>query len=215
MIRPLTLASAVLSGSFVLALLAAPAWADRDVRDAVQNNAAPVHNTWGNCVRTKWQGGDDVCAPSAPPPPPPAAMAPPPAPVKHTVISEAQRTVYFPFNKAELTPAAKTQLDTLAETLKGAQDVREAHVLGTADRVGSVKYNDKLSQKRAEAVRDYLVARGYTKASVTKAKWIGKSKPTTSCGKKMAHKKMIACLQNDRRVEIEIVYRSEVEAPAK
>src|SRR5262249_28152087 len=106
-------------------------------------------------------------------------------------------------------------LDTLAETLKGAEDIQEAHVLATADRVGSVGYNDKLSQKRAEAVRDYLVARGYAKASVTKAKWIGKSKPTTTCEKKMAHKALVASLQNDRRAEMEIVYRSEVTSSAQ
>src|SRR5262249_45375594 len=147
-------------------------------------------------------------------PPKPAMVVmpppPPPTPVKRTIISEAARTVYFPFNKAGLTNEAKAQLDTLAETLKAAKDIQEAQVVGAADRIGSVHYNDKLSAKRAETVRDYLIARGYTNASVTKTRWVGKSEPTTNCSKKLAHKKLVACLQNDRRVQIEIVYKSEV-----
>ncbi|MGE3623325.1 MAG: OmpA family protein [Bdellovibrionales bacterium] len=188
-----------------------------DDRQALQDNRGNVvRNTTGNCVRTVWENGDDVCAPAEPPPPkvveapPPSPPPPSPAPIKRTVISETERTVHFPFNKSALTDDARAQLDTLADTLKAAKDIKEARVVGTADRIGSTGYNDKLSQKRAEAVRDYLIARGYTNASVTKTRWVGKSQPTTQCPKKMAHKKLVKCLQNDRRVEIEIVYKTEV-----
>jgi outer membrane protein OmpA-like peptidoglycan-associated protein len=207
-----------------LALLAAsgPAGADaNDDRQAVQDTrGGVVRNTTGNCVRTQWESEGDVCAPPAPPPPPKPVVVetpppPPPPPVVHTIISEAARTVYFPFNKAGLTDEAKQQLDTLAETLKAARDIQEARVVGAADRIGSTGYNDKLSQKRAEAVRDYLIARGYTNASVTKTRWVGKSEPITSCSKKLPHKKLVACLQGDRRVQIEIVYKTEVVTPAK
>jgi OOP family OmpA-OmpF porin len=209
---------------FVLAALAflaihAPVHAANDDRQAVQDERGGiVRNTTGNCVRTMWEAEGDVCAPAEPPPPPKQVVVeapPPPPPVKHTVISEAARTVYFPFNKTGLTEDAKQQLDTLAQTLKAAQDIQEAKVVGAADRIGSTGYNDKLSQKRAEGVRDYLIARGYTNASVTKTRWVGKSEPVTSCSKKLPHKKLVACLQGDRRVQIEIVYKTEVMTPAK
>ena len=58
-------------------------------------------------------------------------------------------------------------------------------------------------------MRDYLIARGYTNASVTKTRWVGKSEPITSCSKKLPHKKLVECLHADRRVQIEIVYKTE------
>jgi OOP family OmpA-OmpF porin len=208
-----------------LACLAAPLplLADTNDHAVVQDNRGNVvHNTTGNCVRTQWESAGDPCAPAEPPPPPkpvvvetPPPPPPPAPPVRHTVISEAARTVYFPFNKTGLTTDAKQQLDTLAETLKSAKDIQEARVVGAADRIGSNHYNDKLSEKRAEAVRDYLIARGYTNASVTKTRWVGKSEPVTQCSKKLPHKKLVACLQGDRRVHIEIVYKSEIVTPAK
>jgi OOP family OmpA-OmpF porin len=203
---------------FSLIAAAGMAHADTDDHQAVQDvRGGVVHNTYGNCVRTRWMTDGDVCAPVTPLPPPKVVWTPPPPPpppVVHTIVSEAARTVYFPFNKASLTDETKAQLDSLASTLKAAKDIQEAHVVGAADRIGSVGYNDKLSQKRAETVRDYLIARGYTNASVTKTRWVGKSEPTTNCSKKLSHKKLVACLQNDRRVKIDIVYRSEVMTPA-
>ncbi len=217
MIRTKTL---VVAGMLLLAA-SGFAKAANDDRDAVRDmRGTVVTNTFGNCVRTKWEDQGDVCAPPAPPPPPPVVVVtpppPPPPPVVHTIISDAARTVYFPFNKALLTPESKTQLDTLAETLKNAKDIESAKVVGTADRIGSVSYNDKLSQKRAMMVRDYLISRGYTNASVTETRWIGKSDPTTNCSKKLPHKKLVECLQADRRVEIQIIYKTETvtQAPA-
>ena len=52
----------------------------------------------------------------------------------------------------------KARLDTLANVLKSDQSVKEAKIVGYADRIGSVSYNEQLSQKRAETVRDYLIA---------------------------------------------------------
>jgi OOP family OmpA-OmpF porin len=211
--------STLLLAGLVLIAAVSPVRADsNDHAVVLDKRGDAVYNTTGNCVRTKWMNEGDPCAPEAPPPPKPVAVVPPPPPppppVRHTVISQAARTVYFAFNKADLTNEAKAQLDTLAETLKAAKDIQEAHVVGAADRIGSNSYNDKLSEKRAVAVRDYLIARGYTNASVTHTKWVGKSEPITNCSKTLKGKKLIACLQNDRRVQIDIVYKSEVVTPA-
>jgi len=209
---------------FFLALTG-PAMAQANDHAVVLDSSGNVvHNSTGNCVRTQWTGAGDPCAPvgaSLPPPPmpkpvatfvPPPPPPPMPAPTHHTVISEAARTVYFPFNKTDLTAKTKAQLDTLAATLKSAKDIEAAKIVGAADRIGGTKYNDELSEKRANAVRDYLIARGYANASVTKTNWVGKSEPITKCSKKLPHKKLVACLQADRRVSIEIVYKSVVTA---
>jgi outer membrane protein OmpA-like peptidoglycan-associated protein len=102
------------------------------------------------------------------------------------------------------------RLNTLADRLNSAGDVEGARVVGYADRIGTVSYNEKLSRKRAEAVRDYLIARGVVNSSVTKTRWVGKSEPTADCPKNMTRVQVIDCLQPDRKVEVEIIYRKEV-----
>ena len=119
-------------------------------------------------------------------------------------FTREDRTVYFEFDHFYLSSDSLGRLDTLADALKADSTVKEARIVGYADRIGSVSYNERLSQKRAKTVRDYLIAKGYTNARVTETRWVGKSEPSTNCpaGKKRAS--LIECLQNDRRVEVEI-----------
>ncbi len=177
--------------------------------DSLKNAAKDVRgnvitSTNGNCVRTRWQDTSDPCAP-----------APAPQPVveqkKEVVVSPArslqreQRTVYFEFNKAILTTEAKAKLDSLADVLKNDKDVKDARIVGFADRFGTDAYNEKLSHKRADAVKAYLVSKGYMNASSGEVRWLGKSSPITKCPTKKASKKQqITCLAEDRRVEVEI-----------
>jgi OOP family OmpA-OmpF porin len=154
------------------------------VHDALSGTV--VHNTYGNCVITKWLAGRNNC--------------------NAVLISQDARTVYFGFNSAVLTKDAHRRLDSLASTLR-AEGLQEVEVVGYADRMGNPVYNEKLSKKRAEAVRAYLVAHGIAKASTVKTRWLGESEPTTSCPAGMKRKELIACLQPDRRVEVEIVYK--------
>lgn len=171
-----------------------------DCRDVVRDTEGQiVHSTDGNCVRTTWMTDQDLCGPRC-------------AKQWHgtrVALTQEERTVYFAFNRATLSPEAKERLDTLAEVLKSDQSVKEAKVVGYADRIGSVSYNDRLSQKRAEAVRDYLITRGYTNARVTETRWVGKSKPSTNCPATEKRPQLIECLQRDRRVEVEIEYLPE------
>lgn len=73
--------------------------------------------------------------------------------------SPAFGTVHFDFNKAVIRPAEARSLDKHAEWLKANSGVMVA-VDGGADQRGSVAYNQRLSERRAKAVKDYLVARG-------------------------------------------------------
>ena len=138
--------------------------------------------------------------PEAKPEPKAGAAAPKPAPQKFTFAADA----LFDFDKATLKPEGKTKLDPLPQSLS---DVKYDAVLvvGHTDRIGTVKYNQKLSLKRAEAVRKYLADKGIA-ASRISVEGKGKSQPVTqgaTCkGKKS--KALIACLQPDRRVTIEV-----------
>ena len=79
--------------------------------------------------------------------------------------------------------------------------------VGHADRLGSDQYNQKLSEKRAEAVKAYLVGKGVEPNRVyTEGK--GEKQPVTGdkCGKSdKKTKQLVECLQPDRRVEIEVI----------
>ena len=93
-------------------------------------------------------------APSLLPPPPPPALPPPPAPQKIVL-----RGVHFDFDKSLIREVDKPVLDEAAETLKANPNVK-IDVNGYCDAIGSVAYNLKLSQRRAESVAAYLEDRG-------------------------------------------------------
>ena len=137
---------------------------------------------------------------AAPPPPPPAA---PPKPAAEKVTLAAD--TLFEFDKAVLLPEGKTKLDGLAAKIKELK-LEVIIAVGHADRFGSDKYNQKLSEKRAESVKAYLVGKGIEPNRVyTEGK--GKKQPVTKAGQCNGpkSKKVIACLQPDRRVEIEVI----------
>lgn len=195
-----------LTSSVILSATASSADSTKDAAKDSRGNF--VTSTNGNCVRTRWQDQSDPCSPPAP------------APVvvekkqEQVVVSPAkslqkeQRTVYFEFNKSDITPESKAKLDTLADVLKSDKNVKSAHIVGYADRFGSDQYNEKLSQKRANAVKDYLSSKGYINTSLAETRWLGKSSPITNCPTKADRKKQISCLSEDRRVEVEIDYYS-------
>jgi len=137
-----------------------------------------------------------------PPPPPPAVTPPPPAPRKVTFSADS----LFAFDKAIVKPAGKQQLDKLAADLRGANfDV--ITVTGHTDRIGTHAYNMKLSTRRAEAVKAYLVEAAGIPAGKIAARGTDGSDPVTKpgeCKGKKATKALIACLQPDRRVEVEV-----------
>ena len=140
---------------------------------------------------------------------PPAAAAVAPAVVAAPKVSASRKVQFsadalFDFDKALLKPAGKTMLDDLAKELKGVQ-YEVVLVTGHTDRFGSESYNQKLSERRAHAVKDYLVGRDIPADKIT-AEGKGKSQPETKAGECLGAKsaKVIACLQPDRRVDVEV-----------
>jgi len=111
----------------------------------------------------------------------------------------------FDFNKAVLRPEGKKKLDELVAKSKQI-NLEVIIAVGHTDRIGSAKYNQKLSEKRAAAVKAYLVKQGIDQNKVhTEGK--GKTQPVTGdkCKGNKKTKSLIQCLQPDRRVDIEVI----------
>lgn len=137
-----------------------------------------------------------AAAPAAKPAAPAAAAARPAAsPVAATKVTYAA-DAFFDFNKAVLKPEGKAKLDDLTGKVKGI-NLEVVIAVGHTDSVGSDAVNQKLSVKRAEAVKAYLVSKGIEKNRVyTEGK--GKKQP-------VADNKTAEGRAKNRRVEIEVV----------
>ncbi|HKE12970.1 MAG TPA: OmpA family protein [Myxococcota bacterium] len=99
----------------------------------------------------------------APPPPPPPKAAPAPPPMKEKIVL---RGVNFAFDKYNISPDAAVILDEAAAILKRNPDVR-VNVDGYTDSIGTKEYNQKLSERRAGAVADYLAKQGVNRSNLT------------------------------------------------
>jgi len=120
---------------------------------------------------------------------------------KVTVAADA----LFDFNKAVLRPEGKAKLDELVSKAKAIK-LEVILAVGHTDRIGGDAYNQKLSEKRAAAVKEYLVAKGIEANRVyTEGK--GEKQPVTGdkCKGEKKSKALIDCLQPDRRVDIEVI----------
>jgi OmpA-OmpF porin, OOP family len=145
-------------------------------------------------------------APPAPVPAPIVTQAPPPAPAPAPVsIPQVQRvtlsdTELFDFNSANLR-MPQPKLDEMASVLASNPQIANVVVNGYTDRLGTNAYNQRLSQKRAEAVRSYLIGKGVAGNRV-KAVGHGESNPVVQCSE-TNKPDLIRCLEPNRRVEID------------
>ena len=169
-----------------------------------------VRDPFGLCWRTGyWTPADavpgcdgEIAKPAPPPAPVVAAPAPtpapppppPPAPVSEKVTFAAD--AFFDFDKSVLKPEGKAKLDDLASKLQG-MNLEVIIAVGHTDSIGTDAYNQKLSVRRAEAVKGYLVSKGIEANRVyTEGK--GEKQP-------VADNKTAAGRAKNRRVEIEVV----------
>ncbi len=165
------------AGAFVLA-----GSANAGPKDVVKDERGNiVVNTFGNCVRTKWDSMYDEC----------------------NDLGIEARTVYFDFDSAALTPAAKAKLDSLVDIITSSTNVESVSIVGYADAIGDKGYNYRLSQRRAKAVEDYLAGKGYLDTRSTDVRAFGEDVPVSNCSGVRGNE-LKACLWRDRRVEIEL-----------
>jgi OmpA-OmpF porin, OOP family len=180
-------------------------------------------NSYGQCWRAGyWTPATANCAcdkdilpkeKCEPPPPPPAPRAepppPPPPPPPPKLAPEKvsfSADVLFDFDKAVLKPEGKQALSAFADKLKGV-NYEVIVSVGHTDRIGSDAYNKKLSVRRAEAVKEYLVKEKGIPANKVYTDGKGKADPVTKpdqCKGNKVTKALIQCLQPDRRVDVEV-----------
>jgi len=134
------------------------------------------------------------------PAPEPAPMPPVSMPETMTLSADA----LFAVNSDVLKPTAKESLDEMARKL-GDMEYDSVKVVGHTDPTGSVALNDRLSKRRAEAVKRYLVEQGVAAEKIS-AQGVGSSMPVVDANSCAALPKgqRAACFQADRRVDIEV-----------
>ena len=150
--------------------------------------------SWTPATAAKDCDGAAVAAPvAAKAAPAPAAAAPQaPAAAKVTYAADA----FFDFDKSVLKPAGKAKLDDLVSKVKGI-NLEVIIAVGHTDSIGTDAYNQKLSVRRAESVKAYLISKGIEKNRIyTEGK--GEKQPVASNKTKEGRAK-------NRRVEIEVV----------
>lgn len=172
------------------------------------SDGAPVTTASGACVRTsEWNPAASYrdCNPLPTAKRVPASVEP--ARLDSTLRADPIRismNTLFDFDSAVLRADAGPALDALAKQLTQA-NYQKVDIVGHADRMGPGKYNQKLSEERAEAVRDYLLALGLDGTKLT-AFGVGSTEPLT--GKEcrgLRGKPLVYCLQRDRYTEITVL----------
>jgi OOP family OmpA-OmpF porin len=140
-----------------------------------------------------------VAAPAAPPP---MVVAAPKPPMRVSLSAGS----LFDFDQATIKPAGRVLLDKLSGDLRSVQ-VDTVRVTGHTDRLGSTAHNQALSQQRAQAVGSYLSQGGAIAAAKIVTAGLGETQPVTQrddCRGETPTARLIACLQPDRRVDVEV-----------
>jgi OOP family OmpA-OmpF porin len=146
-----------------------------------------------------------VAAAPMPDPAPVAVVVTPPAPAPTPIqtprfekISLSSTELFF-FDKSDL-HMPQPKLDEIANALNNNRQVDHVVITGYTDRIGSDKYNQKLSERRAIAVKDYLVSKGID-AGRLNAVGKGKADPVVICTQ-TKRQALIDCLEPNRRVDV-------------
>jgi len=176
---------------------------------------APVTASAGECVHTgEWTQGMRFA--NCEPQPVKAEVAPAPVEAPEVVeevviVREAIAMPFtlsldtlFDFDSATLKADADAALDALAQQI-GRADYQKVDIVGHADRIGAPLYNQRLSERRAQAVRAYLAAHGVDESKISFS-GVGSSDPATGTQcKGLRGARLIACLQPDRFAEVTVV----------
>jgi OOP family OmpA-OmpF porin len=198
--------------ALALALYMASAAAADGYVTAGEDPGVPVRSRYGECVHDSEYRPDmrfadcepaPVKAVEAPAPqaePAPVVVeAPAPQPMPQNVPFRLASETFFDFDKATLTPEGQAALDDVASRLAVSQ-FDKVTVVGHTDRIGTAAYNQKLSERRARAMADYLIAKGVDAQKIETA-GLGSQNPTAQCSG-LRGAKLIGCLQPDRYAEL-------------
>lgn len=155
-----------------------------------------------------WAPGDCArllaAAPASAPSPvvQPVAPAAVPAATRQFALQADTLFAFGKWSEHDLSGAGHLRLRQIAaELLRGADGIRDVQVTGHADRIGNGMANQRLSQRRAETVRNVLIANGLPAGAIS-AQGRGESVSITDCSPALRRLALVACLAPDRRVEI-------------
>jgi len=151
-----------------------------------------VKNSYGECWKTQWWTPEyaiEECDPVAKP-----------EPVVKRVTLDGK--TYFDFDKATLRMDALDKLAMVVSEIKALSQLDSVVIVGHTDPVGSDAYNQKLSERRAESVKAFMVEHGVPAAVIT-AKGMGESELVVDCHGKRG-KALNECNEPNRRVVIDI-----------
>ena len=138
------------------------------------------------------------------PEPAPVAAAEPCTPKTETIVIQSE--ALFDFDKAIIKDKSNQALDEIVTKIKEHGDVQFVLVTGHTDRIGSDAYNQKLSERRATAVRKYLAAHGVDGRRI-KSEGKGEAEPVVDCKGVKGTKPLIECLAPNRRVVIDATHK--------
>lgn len=205
-----------LSMLLAVTLTSFPAHAQKSVGYVYDAATGAAVRASGQCVRTmSWskENATKECNPElfpeprvvAPPPPAPAPVVKAAAAVVPVLVATPKSKVMvfseaalFGFDKAELTPAGQEALRKYREEARAEMNTATlVKITGHTDSTGAAEYNQQLSLRRAQAVRDYLVKLGGN-ASIMEVAGVGEAQP-------IADNKTAAGRSQNRRVEVEVV----------
>lgn len=204
-----------LAMAFASTTASAQSFSPPDTREVWTTVPAQVwKNGFGECWHSAFgpPPGYNECNPAPQPvaqrvePVPPVAVAAPkpaPRPMAEKITLDAD--ALFDFDKAVLRPEGRAALGSLVGKLAGVE-LDAITAVGHTDRFGTDSYNQALSDRRAAAVRAYLVENG-VQPNRMHTEGMGEKQPVTKPADCPggATAKVIACLQPDRRVEVEVI----------
>jgi outer membrane protein OmpA-like peptidoglycan-associated protein len=180
-------------------------------RDAVYDkNGKVIVAKSGNCVRTKWTQSNDPCATSV------ETQTTQDNLFAGGAVTTEEATVYFDFDKYNLKASETEKLDRILVALK-AGTIKNARIIGYTDPIGTREYNQKLSERRAQAVLDYLIKNGYNDVQSTELKGLAYDDLVVRCDDVKKRIKRIECYWKNRRTEVAFEFASAkpADAPAQ
>jgi len=216
------LMAGIVSGPLLAQTTSSPVLAPKASAYAVDDNGSILRSGDGLCWRTGYWTPEDAvkgCDGELLPPVSkatapaivPAASVAAPAPLAPVIASTArcdftltlEGDQIFAFNKSALTKVAKNRIDhEILPKLNHCAVIDIILISGHTDRLGTPKYNQTLSVKRAATVASYLKTKNVS--AVMETRGYGATQPLKTCNDKTSRKKLIACLAPNRRAVIEV-----------
>jgi OOP family OmpA-OmpF porin len=138
--------------------------------------------------------------------PAPVVAVPVCKPVLETITIQSE--ALFDFDKYAIKGKNNQVLDEVAAKIKEHDDIEFILVTGHTDKIGSDAYNQKLSERRADAVKKYLASHGIKDVRI-KSVGKGETEPVVDCAGVKGSKKVIECLAPNRRVVVDATHKQE------